>query len=98
MRTKGSKNGGPGLAKAMGSAGFVRRDDAARLLQVTPQTISNWASDPATVRSRSAMGVTFVHWGDCVRHYGVDNALLIKAITPEAAAKMRKGKEVANVG
>ena len=87
-RAHGTKNGGEELVDAMREAGFLRVDEAATRLKLSPQTVRLWAKDKG-VASRIVAHSQFVRWEDCVRKYGVENALLLNIIDEKSAAKLR---------
>lgn len=94
-RTKGTKNGFA-LDDRFKAAGYIRRDEAAAKLGLSPQTISNWIKD-LHIRNQKAAGVVYCFWPDVIRKYGIDAAVIVGAITKEEAAKLNKKKESAHV-
>lgn len=89
MRTKGSKNGSGLIDQKFRAAGFVRRDEAATRLGVSANAVSKWV-EGGDVRSARPSNVLYVAWVDCVRKFGVDNAVIVGAIKREDAGKYRE--------
>lgn len=84
------------LDNRMMGAGWIRADVAAARFCCSPTAVRAWAGE-GKVRQRrvpnNERGVLYVAWGDCVRHFGVDNAVTVGAIPPEGADKFRKEDE-----